>query len=201
MQSSNRPIDNLFLHLIALLQRDGRKSLVDLADEIGVSSHNTVRNRLAELQKKNIIRITAETNAKQLDLEIVLILYSTVTAEDHSKILKLYTHCPRVFRVGSLIGNYDVFIFAFAENRAVIESLTRGHCFYADKIQVRDRQVLILGEEVNPPYFPIEFPVVSEKDEAPCKASCIDCVSYQKELCTGCPATSYYRGPLVVKKE
>jgi len=201
MSPSEFTTDELSLFLISLLQRDGRKSFVDLAKEIGVSSHNTVRKRLDELHKENKLRIVAETNANKMGLEILLILFSTFTDEDHSKLIDLYSVCPRVFRVGSLIGNYDVFIFAYAENRAVLESMTRGHCFYGDQIQVRDRLVLILGEETYPPFYPLEFPIVQESDESPCKVSCIDCGYFQKDICAGCPSTTHYKGPLAIRKK
>jgi len=201
MGSSDLPLDNISLYLAALLQRDGRMSLVDLAKEIGVSSHNTVQNRLTEMQNQKYLRIVAEMNAKNLGFEVVLILYSTLRDEDHSKIINLYNCCPRVIQVGSLIGNYDVFIMAYAENRSILESITRGHCFYNEQIQFSERLILILGEEIKPPFFPIEFPVISEENETPCKANCTDCDSYKKEHCTGCPGTEYYNGPLIIKKQ
>ena len=83
-------LDAATIKLMCDLQRDGRKSFVELAKSIGVSSHSTAKKKLSTLEEKGIFRVRGETNAKKMDLEIIILLLSTFSVEDHDKIIESY---------------------------------------------------------------------------------------------------------------
>ncbi|MHA1912158.1 MAG: Lrp/AsnC family transcriptional regulator [Candidatus Kariarchaeaceae archaeon] len=183
-------LDAATLKLMFDLQRDGRKSFVDLAKSIGVSSHSTAKKKLSTLEEKGIFRIIGETNAKKMDLDIIILLLSTFSVEDHNKVIESYKLCPRVIRVGSTIGEYDIFVIAYGAKKKPLESIIHGHCFGDEGIRIRNRLVLMLGEDMSPEFFSIRFPEVTDNIKAPCDATCYDCKYLLNDTCEGCPALS-----------
>lgn len=181
-------LDGATIKLMCDLQRDGRKSFVELARSIGVSSHSTAKKKLSTLEEKGIFRVRGEINVKKMDLEIIILLLSTFSVEDHDKIIESYKTCPRVIRVGSTIGEYDIFVMAYGAKKKPLESIIHGHCFGGEGIRIRNRLVLMMGEDMHPAFFPIFFPVKTDDVKAPCDATCYDCKYQLNASCEGCPA-------------
>jgi DNA-binding Lrp family transcriptional regulator len=181
-------LDAATIKLMCDLQRDGRKSFVELAKSIGVSSHSTAKKKLTTLEERGLFRIRGETNVKMMDFEIILLLLSTFSEEDHSKIIESYKRCPRVIRVGSTIGEFDIFVIAYGAKKKPLESIIHGQCFGDQGIRIRNRMVLMLGDDMSPEFFPILFPVATDCIKAPCDATCYDCKHLLNQSCEGCPA-------------
>ncbi|MCG3218907.1 MAG: Lrp/AsnC family transcriptional regulator [Candidatus Heimdallarchaeota archaeon] len=181
-------LDAATIKLMCELQRDGRKSFVELAKSIGVSSHSTAKKKLTTLEERGLFRIRGETNAKKMDFTIILLLLSTFSEEDHSYIIESYKKCPRVIRVGSTIGEFDIFVIAYGATKKPLESIIHGQCFGDEGIRIRNRMVLMLGDDMRPEFFPILFPVVTDSIKAPCDATCYDCKYLLNQSCEGCPA-------------
>ena len=68
-----------------------------------------------------------------------------ISVDDHNKVIESYKKCPRVIRVGSTIGDFDVFVMAYGAKKKPLESIIHGHCFGDEGIQIRNRMVLLLG--------------------------------------------------------
>ena len=181
-------LDTATIKLMCELQRDGRKSFVELAKSLGVSSHSTAKNKLTTLEERGLFRVRGETNAKKMNLKIILLFLSTFSEEDHNKVLESYQKCPRVIRAGSTIGEFDNFVIAYIAKKNPIESIIHGQCFKDEGIRIRNRMVLMLGDDMSPEFFPILFPVVTDSIKAPCDATCYDCKHLLNQSCEGCPA-------------
>lgn len=73
-KNPNKPIDHLDFKMIALLQKDGRLSNIEIAKKVG-TSEATVRNRLKRLIEEGYIQIVAVANPFKLGFEITGDLY------------------------------------------------------------------------------------------------------------------------------
>ena len=189
-------MDNLDWKLIMKLQSDGRKTFKELGETIGFTSLGA-KKRVDKLLKKGIIHISALVNTDALDLRLALILLEIESVETIRKIIDRYSKCPRVINFFTTMGGYNLIALVMAEDQATLESECMEKCALRSGEGIRRSEVYLIGEVHHYPFLPLKAEALREKgDISPCGVQCRDCPSFQDQKCVGCPALSYYRGPL-----
>jgi DNA-binding Lrp family transcriptional regulator len=189
-------MDKIDWKLIMQLRSDGRKTFKELGEAIGFTSLGA-KKRIEKLLKKNLIHISALVNTDALDLRLALILLEIESAETMRKIIDRYSKCPRVINFFTTIGGYNLIALVMAENQATLESESMEKCALRSGEGIRRSEFYLIGRVHHYPFLPLKADALKEKgDITPCGVQCKDCPSFQDEKCVGCPALSYYRGPL-----
>ena len=189
-------MDKIDWKLIRQLRSDGRKTFKELGETIGFTSLGA-KKRIEKLLKKNLIHISALVNTDALDLRLALILLEIESAETMRKIIDRYSKCPRVINFFTTMGGYNLIALVMAENQATLESESMEKCALRSGEGIRRSEFYLIGRVHHYPFLPLKTDALKEKgDITPCGVQCKDCPSFQDKKCVGCPALSYYRGPL-----
>jgi DNA-binding Lrp family transcriptional regulator len=189
-------MDKIDWKLIKQLRFDGRKTYKELGEAIGFTSLGA-KKRIEKLLNKNLIHISALVNTDALDLRLALILLEIESAETMRNIIDRYSKCPRVINFFTTMGGYNLIALVMAENQATLESESMEKCALRSGEGIRRSEFYLIGRVHHYPFLPLKADALKEKgDVTPCGVQCKDCPSFQDEKCVGCPALSYYRGPL-----
>jgi DNA-binding Lrp family transcriptional regulator len=149
------------------------------------------------LLKQGIINISALVNTGSLNLCLALILLEIESAEAMRKIIDRYSKCPRVINVFTTMGGYNLIALVMAEDQTTLESESVERCALRSGEGIRRSEFYLIGRVHHTPFLPLKAEALREKsDRTPCDVQCKDCPSFQDQTCVGCPALSYYRGPL-----
>jgi len=100
-------IDGLDLKLIQELQKNGRKSYITLAKILGVVE-GTIRKRVKDLLKKNIIRLVALPNVHHLGFNFISVMGLEVKMGDLRKVADSLAQKPNVCYLAFVTGRYDL---------------------------------------------------------------------------------------------
>ena len=100
-------IDDLDQKLISELQIDGRRRYIDLARDFRVVE-GTVRKRIRNLLRRNVIKIAALPNMDQLGYNFVSIIALQVRLADLRKVADKLTQRPQVCYLAFCTGRYDL---------------------------------------------------------------------------------------------
>ncbi len=189
-------MDGIDWKLIMQLQSDGRKTFKELGETIGFTSLGA-KKRVDKLLEKGIVHISALVNTDALDMRLALILLEIESAETMRKIMDRYSKCPRVINFFTTMGGYNLIALVMAEDQATLESECMEKCALRSGEGIRRSEVYLIGRVHHFPFLPLNADALHEKgDTAPCGVHCGGCPSFQDQKCVGCPALSYYRGPL-----
>ena len=189
-------LDDIDWKLIMHLQSNGRKTFKELGEMIGFTSLGA-KKRVDKLLEKGIIHISALVNTDALDLRLALILLEIENAETMRKIMDRYSKCPRVINFFTTMGGYNLIALVMAEDQATLESECMEKCALRSGEGIRRSEVYLIGRVHHYPFLPLKADALRAKDDtAPCGVQCSGCPSFQHQKCVGCPALSYYRGPL-----
>jgi len=189
-------MDKIDWKLIKQLRSNGRKTYKELGDAIGFTSLGA-KKRIAKLLNKNLIHISALVNTDALNLRLALILLEIESAETMRNIIDRYSKCPRVINFFTTMGGYNLIALVMAEDQATLESESMEKCALRSGEGIRRSEFYLIGRVHHYPFLPLKTDTLKEKGNiTPCGVQCKDCPSFQDKKCVGCPALSYYRGPL-----
>lgn len=104
-------LDELDRQIIALLQKDGRLSNVEVARTLGLAE-GTVRKRLDRLLSAGIMRIMAVTDPAALGLPASILIGIQVELGQLNEVARRLAALPEVLSVDIVTGTYDVIIEA-----------------------------------------------------------------------------------------
>ena len=189
-------MDKIDWKLIMQLRSDGRKTFKELGEAIGFTSLGA-KKRVDKLLEKGIVHISALVNMDALGLRLALILLEIESAETMRNIIDRYSKCPRVINFFTTMGGYNLIALVMAEDQATLESESMEKCALRSGEGIRRSEFYLIGRVQHYPFLPLKTDTLKEKgDITPCGVQCKDCPSFQDKKCVGCPALSYYRGPL-----
>lgn len=182
--------------LIAMLQRDGRASLVKLSSKLGIS-HVAVKKNLESIVKSGVVKVGALINPKALGLRLILLLLECRDYKCQGEILWRFSECPRMVFLSPTIGGYNLMTVMVAENIDVLESIITVCAIRVHKC-VRRNELIVLGDPIYPTHLPIRLVEDRDRGNTPCGLNCCECKRYLEGKCLGCPATQCYRGSLAI---
>jgi DNA-binding Lrp family transcriptional regulator/predicted transcriptional regulator len=120
-------LDSLDRQIIALLQRDGRVSNVEIARELGIAE-GTVRKRLERLIDSSIIHVGAVVNPGVLSAATPVFVGVEVELPRVEEVAAVLSAMPEVLRVAIVAGEYDIML------EAVLPSTDRLLPFLRDRV-------------------------------------------------------------------
>jgi DNA-binding Lrp family transcriptional regulator len=174
-------------------------SLAEIGERVGLS-HVSVRSRINKMKQKFILEKRVLINPETLNLEIAYLSIKTENEEKKANLVSLFEKCPRVFFLGTIIGHYDIYLGAVAEDRAILELLrSRDYCLlrFPGILESEIRQQANL---IKPSFLPIPLPICpSNSSIAPCDEICVECEKFSHHICVGCPQVKEYKGRLQIK--
>ncbi|MHA2425899.1 MAG: Lrp/AsnC family transcriptional regulator [Candidatus Thorarchaeota archaeon] len=191
-------MDNTDKKLISILLGNGRTSLSDLGNQLGMS-HVAVSKRLEKLtksvnEKPPLVRITAGVNAENMDMKMLFLGLETETMEVTDKIMKKYADCPRLVMLAPVTGRYNLFAVMVAEDTFSLESIL-GTCSIRTEAGIRRSETWFGNSPVYPEYLPLNLsPDRGTKSD--CGRDCSTCKRFTSEKCVGCPSSKNYRGTI-----
>lgn len=122
-----RSVDEFDRQIIALLQRNGRLSNVEIARALGIAE-GTVRKRLERLLSEGIIRIMAIPEPATLGMSATVIIGIQTEVTDIRDVAQRLAAIPEVRAVNVVTGTYDILI------EAALPSAERLLSFLVDKV-------------------------------------------------------------------
>lgn len=108
-------VDDLDLNLIQELQKNGRESYIDLASRLGVVE-GTVRKRIKHLLDRDIIKIVAVPNIRELGYSFTCIMGLQVRMEDLRKVAENLARKQHVCYLAFVTGRYDLMAIVMTQS-------------------------------------------------------------------------------------
>lgn len=182
------PID---IKIIEALRKDGRRPVLQVSKEIGVS-RPTVINRLARLVEGDILSIKAALNLNELNFKTSFVAFEVKNQEARQRLEKMLLACPRVLMLLRPTGKANVLILLWGEDQNTLNSTIESFRSVkdADLVYVYSSDPPLLNDSFSLKVFPVKG------DIAPCGKVCADCLQFVEDRCMGCPAVNGYKGPL-----
>jgi Lrp/AsnC family leucine-responsive transcriptional regulator len=184
-------VDNLDLEILKALSENARKTMAQIAKEVGIS-RPTAMARLKTLNDKQIVDFNTRVNVRKLGLKLALITFENDNAETQQQLPDLITRlkaCPRILQLVQGIDKPTYTALICAENaETLLSSIECIRSVLNAKIVTWQRIKPIIGET-------FDLKLFLEKCElTPCGKKCGLCSDYQESECIGCPATTEYKG-------
>ncbi|MEM3401747.1 MAG: AsnC family transcriptional regulator [Candidatus Hadarchaeales archaeon] len=186
-------MDDIDKKIISFLQEDGRISLSEIGQKVGLS-HVSVRKRLKNLCE-SLVKVSAGLNAEQLALHIAIVNAEVETHERLQELIDIFSKCPRIVFVTTTTGAYNMMTIMVAEDADTLNAILEV-CSVRAQRGIRRSEAVIGEAPAVPRYLPIKIVPNKEMEVAPCGINCGKCSRYKNQKCLGCPATKHYRGPL-----
>jgi Lrp/AsnC family leucine-responsive transcriptional regulator len=188
-------LDDLDKRLVSILQKNGRTSLSEIGEKLGMS-HVAVSKRLDKLIKADTVKLTAGVNSEYLDTKVLFMGLETESLDVAEAIKKKYEDCPRLLMFAPVTGRYNVFAVMIAEDTWSLESIL-GTCSMRTEPGVRKSESWFGNAPLMPQYLVLDInPTQTGDTAAPCKMDCKTCKRYTTDKCVGCPSTTTYKGKL-----
>ncbi len=184
-------LDDLDLEIIYQLQKDGRISVTELAKKVK-STRPTVTSRLKRLIDEKLIVVRTGLNSKEFGLKMASVGLE-VKNEDTRKELEVFLkNCPRVLILFRTPRKANIHAIVWGENYQAMNSTMES---------IRDLEnvdIIYTHYLGTPIHGNIGINVIpGNNDEPPCGMKCNDCYRYENTWCFGCPASKYYKNPLI----
>jgi DNA-binding Lrp family transcriptional regulator len=182
--------------IITLLQADGRKTLQEVAQNIGLTSMGT-KKRLQKLQKNGTIKISALINPNALELHPAIVMLEMESAEAMQNLLDRFKECPRVVQIFKTIGGYNLIAIVVAETKETLESISMEKCSLRCSKGIRRSEFYPVTDTFFSPFLQIREGLSHKQNKrTPCNVDCDPCRRFETKKCVGCPTTTHYRGTL-----
>lgn len=114
-------LDDLDFGIIGLLQEDGRMSMQEIAKALD-STSSTVRKRIRQMEKANVMRVVAVTDFSASGFELLLAIGIEVANRKPEDVGEDLAKLPEVFSVNLTTGVHDLDILVAARD---FEELSR----------------------------------------------------------------------------
>jgi len=103
-------IDSIDQKIVNLLMEDGRMQAAEIARRIGNISERVARYRIDHLIEKNVIKVSAIVNPKELGMDVVADVWLEVDADSILEVAHKMAAFENVSYVACSIGKTDVSI-------------------------------------------------------------------------------------------
>src|SRR5215472_16576549 len=141
-------LDAIDRRLLTLLQKNNRRRLRDLADELGVSAPTCMR-RMRRLQKAGVNRAhTALLNAERIGFAVKAFIEVTLVnagGNDMTAFERQMSRCPEVTQCSELAGDVDYLLTVQVREMKEFADFTRTHLADDKKIRCY-RSLLVLRQ-------------------------------------------------------
>jgi Lrp/AsnC family leucine-responsive transcriptional regulator len=147
----NPTLDTTDRHLLRLLQRNNRRRLRDLADELGISAPTCMR-RMRRLESSGVIRAHAALlNPSRIGFAVLAFVEVTLVnaaGGEMAAFERRISRCPEVIQCSELAGDVDYLLTVQVRKMQEFAEFSRAHL--ADDRRIRSyRSLLVLRQLKN----------------------------------------------------
>lgn len=103
-------IDSIDQKIVNLLMEDGRMQAAEMARRIGGVSERVVRYRIDNLVEKNVVKVSAIVNPKELGMDVVADVWLEVESDSILEVAHKMAAFENVSYVACSIGETDISI-------------------------------------------------------------------------------------------
>lgn len=108
---------NLSKKILSLLQEDGRQSVREIAEKLGVSA-TTVAKRLEQLEEEQILRgVSADIDYEQFGYSYLAITRFKIQGDEFSNVMELLDQFPQLTDIYEITGDYDILAIGHYRDR------------------------------------------------------------------------------------
>lgn len=141
LQTDVSTTDAVGMHIVELLQEDGRAPFAKIAEQVGVSE-GTVRNRVRQMLDDNIISINADALPAAFGFNWNAITFLKLSGGvDIDALAEGFTDIEEVYYVVMLSGQYDLGIATFHRSSEEFRQFLATHCYSNPNIAAVDANV------------------------------------------------------------
>lgn len=116
---------NLSQKILSLLQEDGRQSVRELAEKLGVSA-TTIAKRLDQLQEDGILRgVTADIDYEKFGYSYLAITRFKIQGDEFSNVIELLDQFPQLTEIYEITGNYDILAIGHYRDRSDMNKVVK----------------------------------------------------------------------------
>jgi len=119
-------LDRLNQKLIQILQNNGRQSYTELAKMLGVTE-GTVRKRVKDLQKRNIIKIVAVLNPYEIGYNFISFMALQVRMADLRQVGEMLAQKPNIYYLAFVTGRYDLLAMVICRSAEELSNFIKEH--------------------------------------------------------------------------
>ena len=119
-------LDKLNQKLIQELQNNGRRSYTELAKMLGVSE-GTIRKRVKDLQKQDVMRIAAVLNPYKIGYSFISIMALQVRMADLREVARMLAQKPNVYYLAFVTGRYDLLAMIMCRSPEELSDFIKEH--------------------------------------------------------------------------
>ncbi len=153
MPNQNNKLDEIDQQILKLLQENSRKSIADIAREIGELTENAIRYRINRLEDDGYIsNYTIRLNPKKFGKNIITIFNLNVLPENINEALIYLKSLEYLTEIYLTTGNYSIIMIGFFDdNNAVSKFITEN----LKNIKMTDYDVITVLDRVKHTLFGI----------------------------------------------
>ena len=119
-------MDKLNQRIIEELLNDGRHSYTQLAKMLGVSE-GTIRKRVKDLQKNDVMKIRAVLNPSKIGYSFVSIMAFQVRISDLRQVAETLAQKPNVYYLAFVAGRYDMLALLVSRTPEELSHFIKEH--------------------------------------------------------------------------
>lgn len=124
-ESQRHSLDELDFAILRHLERDGRRSYSDIADDLGVAV-STVSARVTKLIEGDVVSILAHVNPHRVGLEAPAILSIAIEPQNYDQVVNTILGYPEVTFASMTTGKYNLVVDVFCrDSQHLAELITR----------------------------------------------------------------------------
>ncbi len=114
-------MDDIDRKLVSLLSVDGRRSVTDLAREVGLTE-GAVRRRMRRLEEQDVLQIVAVVNPVPLGFHVQTVTGLRVDIKRLDEVAAALRECPETRFVSIVTGSFDIMFVAWFVSLADLRS-------------------------------------------------------------------------------
>ena len=171
-------LDDTDLRILDMLYDDGRKSLVSIAEAVGLT-HPSVKERLKRLIRSKLIKIQANINLSKLNLITSMISADISDPDELEELIENLKTCPRVISIMYSTGEYNIVLIILASDEKSVRAFVDRNI---RTIKSLKKLYIANIDIICPKFIPIKLLPPEE-----CYEKCKNCIFKTKlKICDGC---------------
>ncbi|MDQ0160451.1 Lrp/AsnC family transcriptional regulator [Alkalibacillus salilacus] len=139
--SEDLTLDELDNQIVKALQRDGRVSYTDLAEQLETTA-STVRNRIQRLTDQNLIKVVGVVNPFMTGMGTVAFVGLSIDFNQYDAIVEKLKGIPEARFIAGSSGQYDLFIQVITPSNTEFYDIIRQQIGVIDGVKSLDTHML-----------------------------------------------------------
>ncbi len=182
-------LDEKDRQIVSLLVKDPGASQSYIAAQVNLSQPS-VGARIQRLKDNGAIAFYVGMDLNRVGLHLAKV---EIAAKNTGNVLKRIQGCPWFLNALIVSGSHNICVLLVGEDISSMEALIENHV--RQDPEVTEALFEVVASTSNDIVLPIDL-MLNKNESPPCghPCNCANCMSYEMDRCTGCPASEFYRG-------